>query len=206
MNTHRGQISLEFMFIFAIMVIMLAYSIDNISFSNNSASQQTLIVQISLEERNFANVISNTISQVYAQGPGAKATGYVSLVYLKDSKMLKKAFGMNNPYIFITYDGGVNITVINSTTPSLNFEGPNKNIFWAPSLYPGVLYNDSAVWNATFRSSITVNGTTVYGLRFMPENLSSTVKVVVEWNPSISELWSFDSSTGELRININPGG
>ncbi len=206
MRMKRAQISLEFLLIFAIMILMLAYSVDNISFSNNSASQQALIVQISLEEKNLANAISNTISQVYAQGPGSKATGYATLVYLKDPKMLKKAFGLTSPYIFITYDGGVNITVINSTTPSLNFEGPNKNIFWSPSLYPEALYNNSAVWNSTFRSSITINGTVVYGLKLQPTNLTSTIRVIVEWNPSASELWSFDASKGELRINVNPGG
>ncbi|WP_461867091.1 class III signal peptide-containing protein [Thermococcus sp.] len=185
---------------------MLVYSINNISFSNNSASQQTLIIQISLEEKNFANVISNTVSQVYAQGPGSKATAYIKLTYLRDSRMLEKAFGLNNPYIFVTYDRGVNITVINSTTPTLTFEGPDKNVFWSASLYPAVLYNNSNIWDATFRNSITINGTTVYGLMIPPSDFNSTIRVVVEWNPSLNEIWSFNSSSGYFYININPGG
>ncbi len=206
MYGRRGQVSLEFMLVFAILVVMLVYSINNISFSNNSASQQTLIIQISLEEKNFANIISNTISQVYAQGPGSKATAYVKLTYLKDAGMLRKAYGLNSPYIFVTYDRGVNITVINSTTPVLNFNGPDKNVFWSPSLYPAVLYNNSNIWDATFGSSILINGTTVYGLRIPPSDLNSTMRVIVEWNPDSGEIWSFNSTVGYLYININPGG
>ena len=62
-NTGRAQISLEFLFIFGLLTILLLYSVRNVSFSEGSPSVENLRIQIALEEKGLANAISNTISQ-----------------------------------------------------------------------------------------------------------------------------------------------
>ncbi|NJE85583.1 class III signal peptide-containing protein [Thermococcus sp. CX2] len=208
-KARRGQISLEFMLIFGIMLILLLYSVNNITFREGSTSIETLRIQVSLEEKNLANAISNTISQVYAQGPGAKSTTYVKLTYLRDAGMLEKALNLESPKIFITYgnyssDGNGTYVTVTGTgfTPVLT--GGNKNVFWSRSMYQAVPYGNSSVWSPS--GSITVGTITLYGLEIDPTNLPPTLKIVVEWNPEQPESWTFDSAKGELRININPGG
>jgi uncharacterized protein (UPF0333 family) len=207
----RGQISLEFMLVFGIMMVLLLYSVKNITFSPGSASTDELRIQISLEEKNLANVISNTITQVYSQGPGAKATAYVRLTHLRDPELLNKGLQLQNPFIFITYGdysdkgNGTYVAVIGDNFVPV-FEGGNKNAFWSRSNYPAVLYRNSSTYLWSSVGSITLNGKRAYGLKISPEDLPSSLKIVVEWNPDRDNRWLFNQTAGELRININPGG
>ena len=207
----RGQVTLEFLFIFSLLTILLLYSINATTFRQGSPSVENLRMQVAVEEKGLASAISNTISQVYAQGPGSKATSYVSLVYLRNEDYLKKAWGVSDPKIFITYgpyasDGnGTYVVVVNgSGTTNIFLQGDNKNTFWSRSMYPAVLLYDKLVWSP--RESIKVGSTTVYGLKIGPEDLPSSLRIVVEWNPDNPDSWTYDSAKGELRININVGG
>ena len=60
------------MFIFSIILMMLAYSLSNVTFTQESQAVELLRVDASFEARSFANSISNSISQDYAQGSGSK--------------------------------------------------------------------------------------------------------------------------------------
>ncbi|WP_258083211.1 class III signal peptide-containing protein [Thermococcus thermotolerans] len=205
----RGQVSLEFMLIFGMMLILLLYSVNNITFREGSTSTETLRIQISLEEKNLANAISNTISQVYAQGPGAKSTTYVRITYLRDPDMLLKGLGVNSPKVFITYGNystegnGTYVTVVGTNVDAV-LSGGDKNVFWSRAMYQAVLYTSPSVWSPS--GSTTFNATTVYGLEIDPTDLPGTLEIVVEWNPDNPNSWTFDSVAGELHININPGG
>ncbi len=210
MRMRKGQVSLEFMFVFAIIAVLLVYSVNNTTFKQGSASVDTLKVEIALEEKNLANAISNTIDQVYSQGPGSKATSYVHLVYLRNGDYLKKAWRVSDPKIFITYGpydsigNGTYITVLNGTgSTNIFLQGDNKNTFWSRSMYQAVLL-DKLVWSP--EGSVNVDSTTIYGLEVGPNDLPSSLRIVVEWNPDNPNNWTYDSSKGELRININPGG
>lgn len=200
----KGQVSLEFMFVFAIFLLLLVYSVNNVTFTQNSASVDTLRVQVSIEAKHVANSISNTISQVYAQGPGSKATTYLHIRYLNDQNNLRKVYGANSAMVvFLSYLDGTYVDIVNPSNAILNFNETNvtkRNVFWSESLYKKDLTTDSTV----FPDSITVNGTTIYGLSLPPDSLPSMITVVVEWNPDAPESWTFQN--GELRININPGG
>ncbi|NJE42863.1 class III signal peptide-containing protein [Thermococcus sp. GR6] len=204
----RGQVSLEFMLIFGIMLILLLYSVNNVTFREGSTSTETLRIQVSLEEKNLANAISNTISQVYAQGPGAKSTTYVKLTYLKDPGMLEKGLNVENPKIFITYgnysnDGNGTYVTVTGTGFNLVLSGGDKNIFWSRAMYQAVLYDNSSIWSPI--GNITIGADTIYGLEIDPRDLPATLKIVVEWNPDNPNSWTFDSTKGELRINIKAG-
>ena len=205
----RGQVSLEFMLIFGMMLILLLYSVNNITFREGSTSTETLRIQISLEEKNLANAISNSISQVYAQGPGAKSTTYVRLTYLRDPEMLRKGLGVENATLFITYgnyssDGNGTYVTVTGTNVTAVLSGGDKNVFWSRSMYQKILYTNSSIWSPS--GSFAFGSTTVYGLEVDPDSLPATLTVVVEWNPDNPDSWLFNSTTGELRININPGG
>jgi uncharacterized protein (UPF0333 family) len=174
----RGQVSLEFMFIFAIIAILLVYSINNTTFKQGSASVDTMAVQVALEGKHVVNAISGTISQVYSQGPGSKATSYVSVSYLSDRDMLLKTFNSSNITIIHT-GSNVSITIGNKAITT----GDKKNTFTTTTLY-----------NTPHNNSISI------------PKFPRTLKIVVQWNPDMNESWSFDSTKGELDININPGG
>lgn len=207
----KGQVSLEFMFVFALMLVLLVYSVRNTTFDQGTVSVDNLRVQIALEEKNLANAISNTINQVYSQGPGSKATTYVKLSYLRYPAYLEKAWGVQSPRIFITYgqlsggssDNGTYVTV-SGTGFNPILSGGDKNVLWSRSMYQAILYNNQSVWSPA--GSISIDSSTVYGLEIDPANLPVTLKIVVEWNPDNPDSWTFDSKKGELRININPGG
>ncbi|WP_010476988.1 class III signal peptide-containing protein [Thermococcus zilligii] len=199
----KGQVSLEFLFVFAIMVLLLAYSINNVTFKEGSTSVENLRIQVALEEKSLANAISNTINQVYAQGPGAKATGYVRVNYLRDPQMLEKATGVKSPKVFITYENGPLIT-ITGTGSTVVLAGPDKNAFWSESMYKKILSSSSSIWSP--KGSVKVDSKTAYGLEINPSDLPPTLRIVVEWNPDAPEGWKFNSTTEEIRINIKPGG
>jgi len=214
----RGQSSLEFMFVFGIMLILLVYSFNNTTFRQGSPSQSTLSMQIALEEKNLASSISNAIDQAYAQGPGSKSTLRVRLTYLRHPYYLEKGLGVTEPRVFVTYGpyegaNGTYVTVINGTgVTNAVLSGGEKTVFWAESFYQKDLSGNSSVWEttATLGTSATlrINGTayTVYGLVLPPEGLPSVLTVVVEWNPDLPDRWLFNQSSGEITININPGG
>ncbi len=218
-RSKRGQVTLEFLFIFGLLTVLLLYSINATTFRQGSPSVENLRMQVAVEEKGLANAISNTINQVYAQGPGSKATAYVRLVYLRNGDYLEKAWGVSNPKIFVTYGpyssegNGTYITVLNGTGVTNIFsQGDNKNTFWSRSMYQAVLFNNSNAWSTTETSlgtsaQLKIGGstTTLYGL-ILPTNLPPTLKVVVEWNPDQPDRWSFNGTSGEIRININPGG
>jgi len=201
----RAQISLEFVLIFGIMLILLAYSVNNITFTQNSQTVGTLKVQVSLEAKNFANSISDTISQVYAQGPGSKATTYVTLKYLNDENYLKKSFNLSgNPEIFITYLNGTYVGIIDTTNNTLVISGIAKNTFWSQSLYRANLMVSTGF---TPSGTAVYDGSTVNGLLIAnPSQLPKNLVIVVEWVPGNGNTWTLDITSGALRINIDPGG
>ncbi len=230
----RGQISLEFLFVFGLLMILLLYSIRNVSFSEGSPSAENLKIQVALEEKGLANAISNTISQVYAQGPGSKATASFRFTYLKNEEYVKRASGLRNPELFITYcnlpEGGYGTYVlfINETNSGMiHLDGENKNAFFTRSLFPRRLSNESDAWLVLPDKTTTIfilesplptpffslcglkNKTKdeyyVYGVSLKPSELPSHLKIVVEWNPDEKNLWVLDKENDVLRININPG-
>lgn len=196
------------MFIFSIILMMLAYSLSNVTFTQESQAIELLRVDASLEARGIANSISNTISQVYAQGPGSKATTHVTLRYLRNGNSLKRAFNMTGtPQIFISYQSNCTyVAIIDSATRELYFSDSGtikKNVFRALSLYAKTL-NDPAAYDPG--GSVTSEGSVYYGIVLNATQLPSKVKIVVEWNPDRNERWTFNITSSELRININPGG
>jgi len=205
----KGQVSLEFLLVFGVILILLLYSVRNVTFNEGSPSTETLRIQVSLEEKNLANAISTTISQVYSQGPGAKATSFVRLTYLRDPQMITKALEVTDPKIFITYgnytsEGNGTYVTITGTGVLPVLSGGDKNVFWSRSMYQKVLYTSQPVWSPV--GSASFGPITVYGVEIRPEDLPPALKIVVEWNPDSPESWNFDSGRGELRINIKPGG
>jgi len=228
----RGQVSLEFMMVFAIMLILLLYSVQNVTFSKGTPSTENLRIQVSLEEKNLANAISTTISQVYAQGPGAKSTAYVKLTFLRDPKMLSKALDVDDPVIVVTYGynpdnlidpqkkgNGTYVTVLPRTGEyNTSFYGGDKKVFWSASLYQKTLCNVSetvngvSTWYPLDRRSIVGTNpcrpgfSEIYGLRMDPTELPPVLEIVVTWDPTKIDSWEFNSTEGVLYININPGG
>ena len=232
----KGQISLEFLFIFVLFMVLLTFSIRNITFSSEQSSDM-LRIQVSEEAKLFANTVSNAISQAYAQGPGAKTTEYFTFRYLNDKYFLTRAFGMDNkPYIVVGYQNGTYVAILefnetilftsyNTSTDTLSAnmtaiqsetDTLKKNFFLAGSLYGKDLSNASIYSVAgisveyngtTYSPSILILNITPYnGILLSPEILPKTLEIVVEWNPDRNETWVFNSTSGELRININPGG
>jgi uncharacterized protein (UPF0333 family) len=215
--SRRGQISLEFMLVMGIMIVMLAYSVNSATFSRDSPSYQTLQVQVAVEEKNLASAISNAMSQVYSMGPGSKTTTYVKINYLRRASYLEKAWSLKAPIVFITYGtngdrNGTYVVVLNGTgVTNVYLSGGNKNTFWSPSLAPVNCLTNQTCWGDTgLGNSVQLNiggsVTTVYGLKVSPQKLPPEVKIVAEWNPDRKTYFSFNETTGELWININPGG
>ncbi|WP_297498271.1 class III signal peptide-containing protein, partial [Thermococcus sp.] len=50
----RGQISLEFLLVFGVLMVMLLYSVRSVTFTGGT-SQQVLTIQTALEEKSVAN-------------------------------------------------------------------------------------------------------------------------------------------------------
>ncbi|WP_456420676.1 class III signal peptide-containing protein [Thermococcus sp.] len=197
----RGQISLEFMLVFSIMLIMLLYSVKNISFSQDSPSSSALALQLALEEKSAANTIAGAIDQVYAQGPGSKVTTYVHFTLLRNGKYLSRAFNLSSPVVGIMFLGsahplfpeGANNSVVvvavfnNGSTPII--EGKNRTGVWVQTYFP---------YNSTTTPGFNVSTT--------PDELPSAMRVVVEWNPDIPVEMTYNSTSKVLYINVHPGG
>jgi len=213
-RARRAQISLEFMFIIAIGLILLLYSVNNVTFKKGTAGQATLQINVGLEEKSLASTISGTISQVYAQGPGSKATTYIHITYLRNSGYLEKALGVNTtPIVFITYGeylgkGNGTIVCVGLPNETLVINQTNRTVFWSYSLYQKNLYGNQSIWSPqgslTLRYTNTSSSFTVYGISLKPSDLQGNIKVVVTWNPNEGNSWSY--TNGTLSININPGG
>ena len=203
----KGQISLEFLFIFVLFMVLLTFSIRNITFSSENSADM-LRIQVSEEAKLFANTVSNVISQAYAQGPGAKTTEYFTFRYLNDEYFLTKAFDMDgNPQILIGYKNGTYVVILDSANLSINLnetDTEKKNYFWSQSLYARDLSDNSSIYSPN--NTIETESGNYTGIFVNATDLPSTLKIVVEWNPDRNETWVFNSTSGELRININPGG
>ncbi|NJE30390.1 class III signal peptide-containing protein [Thermococcus sp. 18S1] len=178
----RGQVSLEFMLVFGIMLILLLYSVNSITFQQGSTSTETLKMQVLLEEKSLANAIAGTIAQVYAQGPGAKSTTYVKVTYLAEPDYLQKAFGSTKVTMGGTQDS-VLIWVGDSSVTS----GANKNTVSTEVPYSLANFDD---------------------LSFSDGLPSKSIRIVVTWDPGEDEGWSTKTSGNylEITINIRPGG
>lgn len=177
----RGQISLEFMLVFGIMLILMLYSVNNVTFRNGSTATETLGVQILLEGKNLANSIAGSVAQVYSQGPGSKVTTYTSVTYLAEPEYLKKAF--------------------NSTKVNIGLSNDEVRVWVGTQMITQGADKNTATTSAPYTPSSVV-------LSF-PQGLpAKNVKIVVEWNPDRAEGMSSKVSNDylEIDININPGG
>ena len=200
----KGQISLEFIFIFVLFMILLTFSIRNITFSSEHSSDM-LRIQVSEEAKLFANTVSNAISQVYAQGPGAKTTEYFTFRYLNDNYFLTRAFDMDGtPQILIGYKNGTYVAILDNANQTINVnetETKKKNYFWSQSLYARDLSDNSSIY---YPNNVVIDS--YAGIVVNAADLPSTLTIVVEWNPDRNESWIFNSTAQELRINLNVGG
>ncbi|NPA48190.1 MAG: hypothetical protein GXO14_06065 [Thermococci archaeon] len=213
-RARRAQISLEFMLIIALGMILLLYSVNSVTFKSGTSGQTTLQINVGLEEKSLASAISSTISQVYAQGPGAKATTYVHLIYLRNAKYLERALGTaSTPEVLITYGeylgkGNGTMVCVGIPNSTLIINQTNRTVFWSYSLYQKSLYDNQSIWSPqgslTLRYTNTSPEFTVYGIALKPSDLPGNLKVVVTWDPGEGNVWSY--TNGTLSININPGG
>jgi len=193
MEKRRGQLSLEFMFVFTLMLIMLLYSVRTVGF-DSPASSGTLALQIALEEKSVANVIAGAIDQVYAQGPGSKVTVYARFNLLRNPNYISKAFNLTSPQVLIMLIGTtdplfppgaensvVAVAVFGDYGPILT--GSNRTGVWVQTIYP---YDGSSL------------------VQLEPTEVPSLMKIVVEWNPSEPVSMTYDNGT--LHINVRAGG
>lgn len=73
---NKGQISLEYMLIFAVaLILLIAFTLPIAQF----ALENTLDVSNTLNAKSELSKMSNAISQVYSEGQGSKQTVYVSM-------------------------------------------------------------------------------------------------------------------------------
>ncbi|AHL23125.1 class III signal peptide-containing protein [Thermococcus nautili] len=196
----RGQISLEFMLVFSIMLIMLLYSVKNVGFDSSSPSSGTLAIQIALEEKSVANVIAGAIDQVYAQGPGSKVTVYAHFNLLRNSEYLSKAFNLTSPQVQLLFIGTndplfptgaensvVAVAVANSTVGPV-LTGSNRTGVWVQTYF---------LYNSTTQSKFMVP--------LNPADVPGTMRIVVEWNPELPVSMAYNATSKTLYINIKPG-
>nr|WP_231963773.1 hypothetical protein [Thermococcus chitonophagus] len=191
-----------------IFVLMLVYSLKLTAFTSQS-SQDILATQIGIEAKGLASMISNGISQVYAQGPGAKVTVYYRAAYLRDVQYVARAFNLDDPIIAISYSNGTYVMLLNGTGASfINFSGPYKNIFWANSIYRKDFLTNTTVFLGSSVPNVNFNGTIINlaCLKISPSSLPKILKIVVEWDPNTGDVWIYNATSGEILIKINPGG
>jgi uncharacterized protein (UPF0333 family) len=192
----RGQITLEFLLIFGILMIMLLYSARSITF-NEATSRQTLLMQAVIEEKSVANTIAGAIDQVYAQGPGAKVTVYTRFSILRNKDYVEKAFNLSSPVVEFMLigendslfpSGAVNsvlaVGVSNSGSQPI-LEGEARTGDWVLTLFR---------YNGTSPSRFEV--------KLQPSQIPPVMTVVVEWNPNKPVSMTYNSTTSTLHINL----
>ena len=192
----RGQISLEFLFVFTILMIMLLYSAKYVTF-RSSASSQTLAVQTVIEEKSIANVIGGAIDQVYAQGPGSKVTVYAHFSLLRNSEYLKNAFNLTSPVVYIMLIGEKSSLFPSEAMNSVVAVGVANN--GSIPVLGGA--DRTGVWVQTF---LKYNSTTTPEIivPLNPANIPPVVKVVVQWDPNEPVTMVYNSTSSTLEINI----
>lgn len=73
---NKGQISLEYLLIFAVsLIILIAFTLPLLEF----ALEKTMDVSNSINAKSELSKLSNAISQVYGEGHGSKQTIYLNL-------------------------------------------------------------------------------------------------------------------------------
>lgn len=96
----KGQISLEYLLIFAVsLIILIAFTLPLVE----SALENTLDVSDSLNAKNELSKLSGAISQVYSEGQGSKQTIYLGVNKEMDVKIL-------NSYLsgsYVMHDGNI---------------------------------------------------------------------------------------------------
>jgi len=196
----RGQISLEFMLVFAILMVMLLYSVRYVTFSSDTSSQ-ALALQVAVEEKSVANVIGGAIDQVYAQGPGSRVTVYARFSLLRSGKHLRNAFGIGDPIVYIMLignessmfpDGAVNSVVAVGVAERGSYpviEGDSRTGVWVPTFLR---------YNSTTRPELAVP--------LDPENIPPVIRVVVQWDPEEPVGIEYNETSSTLTINIRVGG
>lgn len=96
----KGQISLEYLLIFAVsLIILIAFTLPLVE----TALENTLDVSDSLNAKNELSKLSGAISQVYGEGQGSKQTIYLGINKEMDVKIL-------NSYLsgsYVMHDGNI---------------------------------------------------------------------------------------------------
>ena len=96
----KGQISLEYLLIFAVsLIILIAFTLPLVE----TALENTLDVSDSLNAKNELSKLSGAISQVYSEGQGSKQTIYLGVNKEMDVKIL-------NSYLsgsYVMHDGNI---------------------------------------------------------------------------------------------------
>jgi uncharacterized protein (UPF0333 family) len=96
----KGQISLEYLLIFAVsLIILIAFTLPLVE----TALENTLDVSDSLNAKNELSKLSGAISQVYGEGQGSKQTIYLGVNKEMDVKIL-------NSYLsgsYVMHDGNI---------------------------------------------------------------------------------------------------
>lgn len=96
----KGQISLEYLLIFAVsLIILIAFTLPLVE----TALENTLDVSDSLNAKNELSKLSGAISQVYGEGQGSKQTIYLGANKEMDVKIL-------NSYLsgsYVMHDGNI---------------------------------------------------------------------------------------------------
>ncbi len=96
----KGQISLEYLLIFAVsLIILIAFTLPLVE----TALENTLDVSDSLNAKNELSKLSGAISQVYGEGQGSKQTIYLGVNKGMDVKIL-------NSYLsgsYVMHDGNI---------------------------------------------------------------------------------------------------
>ena len=96
----KGQISLEYLLIFAVsLIILIAFTLPLVE----TALENTLDVSDSLNAKNELSKLSGAISQVYGEGQGSKQTIYLGVNKEMDVKILNSYLSGSH----VMHDGNI---------------------------------------------------------------------------------------------------